>query len=350
MTPSDQDVERRHPELANLLGAAREAVLLAAAACRRAQAQIENVRATTKDDRSPVTVADFAAQAVVAVSLAETLGPAFIEAGLVAEEDPSFLRAAERRAYLEAVVEVARSVRPELTAERLLAALEVAGAARIEAARGFFTLDPIDGTKGFLRGQQYAVALAYVEGASPLVGALACPNLARDLAAEVDRPDPEGSLYFAMRGAGAQESSCVEGGGTVRPVSRANTLARPIRVTASVEKAHSSVSDTDRVISAVGADPMVVRLDSSAKYAVVARGQADAYLRLPTRADYVERIWDHAAGVVVAEEAGVRVTDILGRPLDFGHGRGLEQNRGVVVAHPEAHPRLVAAIAELGIK
>ncbi len=335
---------------AQLLAAARDAVLLAAAACRRAQAEITSVRAATKDDKSPVTVADFAAQAVVAAALAEALGPWFAEVGLVAEEDPAFLRAPERAAYLEATVEVARAVRPELTAERLLAALEATGHGQ-GGTGAFFTLDPIDGTKGFLRGQQYAIALAFVEGGTPVVGALACPNLARDADADVVVADPEGSLYFAQRGGGTQEIPCVAASnGAARAVPRAGALVRPIRVTASVEKAHSNVSDTDRVIAAVGADPAVVRLDSSAKYAVVARGQADAYLRLPTRADYVERIWDHAAGVVVAEEAGARVTDIAGRPLEFGHGRGLERNRGVVVAHPDAHPRLIAAIAELGIR
>jgi HAL2 family 3'(2'),5'-bisphosphate nucleotidase len=346
MTPSQSEPALHSP----LLAAAREAVLLAAAACRRAQSEIESVRAATKDDKSPVTVADFAAQAVVAASLADQLGPRFTAAGLVAEEDPAFLREPGRAAYLEATVEVARSVRPELSAERLLAALE-AGGKPSGGAGAFFTLDPIDGTKGFLRGQQYAIALAFVEAGRPVAGALACPNLALDPTAPVDVADPEGSLYVAVRGGGTWELACVRDSRRApRALPRAASLDRAVRVTASVEKAHSSVSDTDRVIAAVRADPAVVRLDSSAKYAVVARGQADAYLRLPTRADYVERIWDHAAGVIVAEEAGVRVTDVTGAELDFAHGRGLERNRGVVVAHPDAHPLLIAAIAELGIR
>ena len=41
----------------------------------------------------------------------------------------------------------------------------------------FWTLDPIDGTKGFLRGEQYAVALALIVGGEVVVAALACPNL-----------------------------------------------------------------------------------------------------------------------------------------------------------------------------
>jgi 3'(2'), 5'-bisphosphate nucleotidase len=80
---------------------------------------------------------------------------------------------------------------------------------------------------------------------------------------------------------------------------------------------------------------------------VVARGQADAYLRLPTRADYVEKIWDHAAGKLVAEEAGAIVTDIDGKPLDFAHGATLSRNRGVVCAPPEFHAALLDAIRAL---
>ena len=79
-----------------------------------------------------------------------------------------------------------------------------------------------------------------------------------------------------------------------------------------------------------------MRLDSQAKYAVVARGEAEAYLRLPTRADYREKIWDHAAGVLIVEEAGGTVTDITGRPLEFTHGRDLAANRGVIVTQRPA--------------
>ena len=74
-------------------------------------------------------------------------------------------------------------------------------------------------------------------------------------------------------------------------------------------------------------------MDSQAKYAVVARGEADIYLRLPTRADYREKIWDHAAGHLIVAEAGGVVTDIAGRPLEFHHGRELTANRGVIVTN-----------------
>ena len=91
------------------------------------------------------------------------------------------------------------------------------------------------------------------------------------------------------------------------------------------------------------------RLDSQCKYAVVARGQADVYLRMPTRKDYVEKIWDHAAGSLIAARAGAVVTDVMGSPLDFGRGRRLEANRGIVCAAAGVHPMIIRAIGELGI-
>jgi 3'(2'), 5'-bisphosphate nucleotidase len=124
---------------------------------------------------------------------------------------------------------------------------------------------------------------------------------------------------------------------------------RPLRACASWEKAHSSVSDTERLLERLGGDPEVIRVDSSVKYGLVARGQADAYLRLPARRDYVEKIWDHAAGHVIVTEAGGAVSDIHGRPLDFSRGRELEGTQGVIVTRSGEHERIIEAIAALGI-
>jgi 3'(2'), 5'-bisphosphate nucleotidase len=90
-------------------------------------------------------------------------------------------------------------------------------------------------------------------------------------------------------------------------------------------------------------------MDSQAKYAVVARGEAEIYLRLPTRSDYREKIWDHAAGALIVEEAGGVVTDINGRPLEFNHGRELAANRGVIVTNGRLHHAVIEAVRALGL-
>src|SRR5262249_23065189 len=92
-----------------------------------------------------------------------------------------------------------------------------------------------------------------------------------------------------------------------------------------------------------------LRMDSQAKYAVVARGEADIYLRLPTRTDYREKIWDHAAGALLIEAAGGAGTGIHRKPLHVPHGRELAANRGVIVTNGRLHDRILDAIRELGI-
>jgi 3'(2'), 5'-bisphosphate nucleotidase len=68
---------------------------------------------------------------------------------------------------------------------------------------------------------------------------------------------------------------------------------------------------------------------------------------MPTRADYREKIWDHAAGMLVVEEAGGRVSDVDGKRLDFRHGRTLVANRGVVATAGSIHEQVIEAIREV---
>ena len=160
-----------------------------------------------------------------------------------------------------------------------------------------------------------------------------------------------GALFAASKGGGAKiysldprdregESIAVS---TVDQISNANFCE-------SVEKAHSSHSDSAKIAELLAISKPPYRIDSQCKYAAVARGDAAIYLRLPTRPGYVERIWDHAAGVCVIQEAGGRVTDVHGRKLDFSIGRGLDRNKGVIVTNGQFHQEVLAAVQQvLGI-
>jgi 3'(2'), 5'-bisphosphate nucleotidase len=330
--------------LDDLLPPALEAAAAAGRVCRAVQADLDRVRSSTKDDRSPVTVADFASQAVVGHFLRLRVG----DVPLVAEEDAAAMREPGAAALRGAVLEATRLAWPDALEDQMLDAID---RGRAEPHGGpFWTLDPIDGTKGFLRGQQYAVSLALIEGGRPMLGVMACPNLPADRGAPLDEADAAGTLYFAVRGEGAWEIAGLGSGGERRRISAsASPPGSRVRACASVEEAHTNIDDVDRVLDAVGGAGAPVRLDSQCKYAVVARGQADAYLRLPTRKGYVERIWDHAAGALVATEAGAVVSDVAGAELDFGHGRGLERNRGIVCAAAWTHAAIIAAISRLGL-
>lgn len=315
-----------------------QAVREAAGLCQRVQRRI-TPEVLAKKDRSPVTVADFGSQALVCRAIRES----FPADPIVAEEDSSDLRRPENQAILDQVVRDVKAVRDCQGPEEVCGWID-AGCGR-EYSRRFWTLDPIDGTKGFLRAEQYAVSLALIVDGRIEVAALACPNLPH----AAGTSSPTGLVFTAIRGQGAIAMP-LEGNGPATPI-RASSCISPdgARFCESVESGHSAHGDSARIAERLGISRAPIRLDSQAKYAVVARGEAEIYLRMPTRADYREKIWDHAGGVLIVTEAGGTVTDIGGRELDFRLGPELQANRGVVVSNGAFHAKILAAIAELGL-
>lgn len=318
------------------LEVALSAVRQASRACRAVQQSLDP-HTLAKDDRSPVTVADFASQALVARALLE----AFPDDPLVGEEDAAALRDpanAERLREVHARV----SAEVPVTADDVLRLIDRGSTDSARPRQ--WVLDPVDGTKGFLRAEQYAVALALLVEGVVQVAALACPSLP----CSSDPSAAAGTLFFAVRGAGSHAAPLFEAG-PVRPI-HVSSRSEPasLRVCESVEAAHTAHDRSAELARRLGITAAAVRLDSQAKYGVVARGDAELYLRLPTRPGYMEKIWDHAAGTLVVQEAGGTVTDVDGRPLDFGRGRELRANRGVVVSHGPCHDLVVANLRALG--
>jgi 3'(2'), 5'-bisphosphate nucleotidase len=68
----------------------------------------------------------------------------------------------------------------------------------------------------------------------------------------------------------------------------------------------------------------------------------------PSRPDYREKVWDQAAGAIVIEEAGGKVTDLDGKPLDFTQGRTLANNRGICASNGVLHKAALDALREIG--
>ncbi len=100
----------------------------------------------------------------------------------------------------------------------------------------------------------------------------------------------------------------------------------------------------DEVVRHLGVKRPPLRMDSQAKYGILARGDGTVYLRLPTQKAYVEKIWDHAAGCILVEEAGGRVTDLHGKPLDFSQGKTLAKNKGVIATNGKLHDLVLRAV------
>lgn len=315
------------------LQVALAAVRTAATICQSVQSGITPA-ALEKKDRSPVTIADFASQAVVCRGIRSVY-----QDPIIGEEGSAELRTDEGAEFLARVVSEVNAADVEGSGEDVCNWIDE-GSAKDYSDR-FWTLDPIDGTKGFLRGEQYAVALALIVNGQIDLGIVACPNLS-------DVGGSKGTICVAVRGHGAWTVPLSGGDSTPAKVTSTTDSAKA-RFCESVESGHSSHSHSAQIAEKLGMTADSVRLDSQAKYAVVGRGEADIYLRLPTRPNYREKIWDHAGGVLFCVEAGGTVTDVTGKPLEFTHGFELVENRGVVVTNGPLHDAVIGAIKEVGI-
>jgi 3'(2'), 5'-bisphosphate nucleotidase len=313
---------------------------------RKASHLVERVQAelatgvVTKEDKSPVTVADFAAQALTGYDLMA----AFPNDPLVGEEEASALTASGGEDTLKQVTRFVSEFIPDATPEKVT---EWINHGRAEPSDRFWAIDPIDGTKGFLRGQQYAVALALVENGEVQIGALGCPNLVGGAVQEVGG---EGSLILAQRGQGAWTTPLTgDLNFTQLHVSDIQNSAEA-RFLRSYESGHTNVEQLDFIAKEMGVAAEPVRLNSQAKYAILAAGAGDLIFRLisPKMPNYKEKIWDQAAGSLVVEEAGGKITDLDGKPLDFTQGRTLAKNRGVLASNTYLHEAALRAIKSAG--
>ncbi|KAM3533818.1 hypothetical protein MY4038_002918 [Beauveria bassiana] len=315
-----------------------------------------------KNDKSPVTIGDFGAQALIIAALQHN----FPDDAIVAEEEAAQLR--EDAALRDTIWELVRSTAladadaetllggPIASVESMLDLIDKGNSAGGRAGR-IWTIDPIDGTKGFLRGGQYAVCLGLMVDGDVKVGVLGCPNLPVDDAARLtadsgaNQTDTEGHgvLLAAVQHHGAHSRALTAGAlaGSKAIGMRALTDLATATFCESVEAAHSAHGDQAKISETLGITEPSVRMDSQAKYGSIARGAGDIYLRLPVKATYQEKIWDHAAGDLIVRESGGQVTDIYGKRLDFGAGRTLANNKGVVAAPAPVHGKVLAAVQEV---
>lgn len=313
----------------------------------------DGITTVTKPDASPVTVGDFAAQGVVLSKLAK----AYPLDAFIAEERSDALRANEK---LCAQVLRAAAVggMDGSDVEGLWRSIDLGHSYDADGSTGdrgpkkrVWCLDPIDGTKGFLRGKliggQYCVALALIENGIPTIGILGCPNLPSSANddnyawADIDNRSTKGTrgcIFVATKDGGAfqldmnmtqcKQINVTPNDGVTKDVSEA-------RFCIGVEKGFSDpLGQTDRIAEILhGPDALdeegeiVIsrRIDSQAKFGVIARGGAEVYLRLP-KVGYQEWIWDLAAGSVVITEAGGQITDVDGNNLDFSCGAKLPRS------------------------
>jgi len=167
------------------------------------------------------------------------------------------------------------------------------GAHSTEGKPRFWLVDPLDGTKEFVKGtNEFTVNIALIEDSQPVLGVVHAPAL--------------GLTYFAAKSLGAWRESS---GQAAIPIATRPADLSHITVVASKDHAGPMVA----ALLARLSEPALQSMGSSLKFCLVAEGRADLYLRdLPTME------WDTAAAQCVAETAGGSVCTLDGRPLAYG--------------------------------
>ena len=178
---------------------------------------------------------------------------------------------------------------------------------RIERRR-LWVVDPIDGTRDYLRGRSgWAVSVALVEDRVPVIGALAAPA--------------RGEHWTAQRGKGAWRNG-----------ERLRVSGRSELPGARVPADQLPAADSDLV-------PVPKPNSIALRIALVAAGEADLVATLRWGFE-----WDIAAAALIASEAGATVTGALGQPLAFNTASG--EAFGVLVATPAIHAAAVERLRE----
>ncbi|EME49912.1 hypothetical protein DOTSEDRAFT_68656 [Dothistroma septosporum NZE10] len=312
-----------------------------------------------KGDTSPVTIGDFGAQALIIAALQHN----FPDDEIVAEEEAKDLR--ENTKLRDLVFGLVQDAKlndtvaekalggPVESAEKMLDTIDK-GDSKGGSSGRIWAIDPIDGTKGFLRGGQYAVCLGLMVDGDVKVGVLGCPNLPvsdsellkENIGADASDEEGKGVLFSAVQGEGAYSRPLQKGSLEAAKKIQMKPISNIADATfcESVEAAHSNQSDSGKIAEKLGITKPSVRMDSQAKYGSIARGAGDLYLRLPVKKDYVEKIWDHAAGDLIVREAGGQVTDVEGKRLNFSLGRTLKENKGVIAAPKDVHAKVIEVV------
>ncbi|MCY3989311.1 MAG: 3'(2'),5'-bisphosphate nucleotidase CysQ [Gammaproteobacteria bacterium] len=244
------------PDLAALIGPARE---LAHGAGQLALRFFREGRLPVdfKSDRSPVTAADRAAHEHIVTGLSR-LTPSL---PVLSEESGEDLR----------------------------------GGRRLDWPRHWL-VDPLDGTKEFVRGgEEFTVNIALIQADRPVLGVVYAP--AKD------------EMYFAHEGGGA--FFCSSGSTAARKIGVRRPQSSPLRVLCSRSHAASAVEYYDRYVGAMG-KTQERAMSSSLKFCLIARGEADVYPRMRPTSE-----WDTAAGQAVLECAGGAVIDFEGQSLRY---------------------------------
>jgi 3'(2'), 5'-bisphosphate nucleotidase len=315
--------------------------------------------AMDKSDRTPVTIGDFGAQAMMIAAIHHN----FPDDSFIGEEAATALREDEHlRDRVWNLVSTTHLQDKEMderlgsiaSAEAMMDTIDLGNHPGGRKGR-IWILDPIDGTATFMRNQQYAVCLALIVDGEQKVGVIGCPNLnlsTGKISEENADNAGNGQMLSAIKGGGAIIRPLGLGGlQPSRPISKREDISANPATLDFVESGNSKSVDLEfhrKVAEKLGAPwPGTDMWSSQMRYIAMAVGGGDVMLRFYSRKGHKSYVWDHAGGFLIFEESGGKVTDLDGKPIDFGAGRRFENNSEMVAAPEKAQSRILQLVNDM---
>lgn len=301
-----------------------QAVQQAALLCR--QVQQRHLAHSSKGENDPVTIADYGSQALICRTISR-LFPG--DAVLSEEQGAQFIELVPEAQRAQVVALLSDVLGETVTQDEVVGWLDHGKDVQSER---IWVIDPVDGTKGFVAMRHYAIAVGLLQNGRPVGAVIGAPG-----------HGPTGTIFHTQNGAAYMQP--LHGGPPQQIHVSERSDPAALHVMQSWEESHSSESLVKQVCDTAGlAQAAFEKIDSMEKYALVACGHADLYLRILRHGStYTHKAWDHAAGTALVLAAGGMVSDLNGAPLDFSHGQTLP-NRGMIVSNGRIHQRMLAAV------
>ncbi|KAI1354508.1 carbohydrate phosphatase [Xylaria sp. FL0043] len=307
-----------------------------------------------KDDLSPVTIADFAIQAL----LTATIYDVFPDDNFVGEESAAELR--DNPVLLNRVWELLLRLRDDdevktrcklpRSPEEMCEMIDKCGLGEPGGSDSgrVWVFDPIDGTKTFVRREAYAINVALLEGGKQMLSVVGCPTLPTNASGPIENttvdPTGLGTIVFAVKGHGTYVRPLIETPGeevVVRKLEPHSTSAsvadlRPVScyhmLDSGVDEAHEAIF-ARLGITTKGCDFLAWVL----RWVALGLGLANITVWVYRKRERTGKIWDHAGAMLLFEELGGKITDIDGKDIDLTAGRKLTENHGFVAAPRDIH-------------
>jgi len=274
----------------------------------------KNSSSFIKKDDSPVTLADFASQIFIISSIKKY----FPEDQIIAEEESSVFIDSDaeniiKKCYTSLKITFEKNLKETLNY-------------RGSSSKRQWTVDPIDGTKGFQKGLAYAIGMGFMVQAEPTICAIGVPNYKNTTL----------SIFSAEKNHGAKVSFGDQNFTKIR-VSNKKEIKK-FRICHSLRYNKPWVLDFARSLGITNFVP----LDSMAKLCMVADGSSELYIKPMNMLRSFT--WDFLPGELLVKEAGGMITDIKGNPIQYVDDKCKITAPGLIASNGIRHEELLSAL------